>query len=127
MNLSKKSFSTCEYKLLGYGLNFIPTKHFFNKTDIIKDINAFSRKVKLRAHFDTTSEPGRTEFERKFHRTNGTWEPKTNHHTVSTFLESFKQDAIEASDKAKPNKSNNLTKNEDRALQFDETNRHRHF
>ena len=101
---------------MGCGLNFIPTKHFFNKTDLITDINAFSWRVKLRAHFDTTNEPGRTEFERKFHRTNGTWEPKTNHHTVSTFLESFKQDAFEALDKAKPNKSNNLTKNEDLAL-----------
>ena len=82
----------------------------------MKDISAFSRKIKLRAHFDLSAETDRNEFERKFYATNNTWEPKTTHHTVSTFLESFKQDAMIALNKAKPNISKNLTKDEEIAL-----------
>ena len=101
--------------MLGYGLNFIPSKTFFNKNNAVKDIDAFSRKVKLRAHFDQ-SVPDKNDIESKFYARNKTWEPQTTHHTVSTFLESFKRDAIEALDKAKPNGSTNLTTKEENAL-----------
>ena len=81
----------------------------------MKDIEDFSRKVKLRAHFDAGT-PARNEFERKFYATNKLWEPSKTHHTVSTFLESFKQDATRALDSAKLKQTKNLTKKEECAL-----------
>ena len=116
MNLSDKSFTTAEYKLLGYGLNFILAKPIFNKTDVIKDIETFSRKIKLRAHFDTNA-PDRSDIEKKFHPTNKSWEPSNTHHTVSTFLEKFKNDAITELNKAKPNSTRNLSTMELKALE----------
>ena len=97
-------------------MNFIPTIKLFNKNDVIKDIDAFSRKIKLRAHFETDA-PARTELERKFYTTNKTWEPSNTHHTVSTFLEKFKKETILALDKAKPYSSSNLSKQEERDLE----------
>ena len=115
MNLSGKSFTITEYKLLGYGLNFIPAKPIFNKTDVIKDIDAFSRKIKLRAHFDADT-PERSDLQKKFHLTNKSWEPSNVHHTVSTFLEKFRNDTIAELNKAKPNPARNLSAMEQNAL-----------
>ena len=97
-------------------MNFIPSKTYMNKNEIMKDIDAFSRKIKLRAHFDADG-PERTELERKFYATNKSWEPSKTHHTVSTFLESFKNDAKSALEHAKPYTSSNLSKEEVRALE----------
>ena len=96
-------------------MNFIPSKQFFNKTDVVKDIDTFSRKMKLRAHFEPNA-PDRSELEKKFHPTNKSWEPNKTHHTVSTFLEKFRNDAILALDKSKPHQKTNLTIEEQRAL-----------
>ena len=101
---------------MGYGLNFIPAKPIFNKTDTVKDIEAFSRKIKLRAHFDADA-PVRSDIEKKFHLTNKSWEPSNTHHTVSTFLEKFKKEAIAELNKAKPNSAQNLTTKEQEALE----------
>ena len=68
-NLSKKGFTVYKYKLLSYNLNFI---QFINKSNLFKDVE---RKRKLRIFFKTG---------------NKTWEPKQIHHTLSAFLESFK-------------------------------------
>lgn len=96
-------------------MNFIPSKQIFNKTDVIKDLDAFSRKVKLRAHFEADA-PDRSELEKKFYRTNKSWEPNKTHHTVSTFLEKFKNDVILELNKAKPQSTSNLTTKEQIAL-----------
>ena len=113
--MSKKTFTTAEYKILGYGLNFIPSKRIFIKNDVLKDIDAFSRKVKLRAHFEITDE-SRPELEKKFYATNKSWEPSKTHRTVSTFLEKFEKEAVLALDKSKPYPKTNLTTNEQQAL-----------
>ena len=97
-------------------MNFIPSKQIFNKTDVIKDLDAFSRKIKLRAHFEADA-PDRSELEKKFYRTNKSWEPNKTHHTVSTFLEKFKNDVILEIDKAKPHPTSNLTTQEQTALE----------
>ena len=81
----------------------------------MKDIETFSRKMKLKAHFDSNTHE-KNDIERKFYATNKTWEPSNIHHTVSTFLESFKKDAIEALDKTKASTTTNLTKMEENAL-----------
>ena len=90
-------------------MNFIPSKRIFNKNDVIKDIDTFSRKIKLRAHFEADSQP-RSELERKFYPTNKSWEPKKTNHIVSNFLEKFKKDTLLELDKCKPHSMSNLDK-----------------
>ena len=51
INLSTKSFTFYEFKLLNKNLNFSPTPNTYNKKQFKSDINAFVRKVKLKAHF----------------------------------------------------------------------------
>ena len=53
----------------------------------------------------------------KFCRTNKIWEPNKTHHTVSTFLEKFKNDIILELDRAKPQTTSNLTAKEQIALE----------
>ena len=82
----------------------------------MKDIDAFGRKMKLRAHFETDG-LDKIDLERKFYATNKLWEPTKTHHTVLTFLEVLKNDTKLALDHTKPYTSSNLSKNEERALE----------
>ena len=79
-------------------------------------MDAFGRKIKLRAHFET-DELDKIDLERKFYATNKLWEPTKTHHTVLTFLEVLKNDTKLALDHTKPYTSSNLSKNEERALE----------
>ena len=55
VNLSNKSFSKPQYKLLGYNLNFVPTPNKINKLELNKDLKQFGRRIKLRDHFGLSS------------------------------------------------------------------------
>ena len=83
MNLSGKSFTKAQFKLLGYNLNFIPTPKNINKKTISADIKKFGRRVKLRDHF------GISHTDTPAFKSESSWEPAKNHHTVETFLEDF--------------------------------------
>ena len=93
MNLSKHKFSIPQFKLLNKNLNFCPTPGNYDQTAFKTDINKFTRKIKLRAHFGTTcsedqsNEQPTKEFYIK--NPNSTWEPPNNHHTVKSFIEAF--------------------------------------
>ena len=78
MNLSGKSFTKAQFKLLGYNLNFIPTPNNINKKTISADIKKFGRRVKLRDHF------GISHTDTPAFRSESSWEPAKNHHTVET-------------------------------------------
>ena len=54
INLSDRSFTKAQFKLLGYNLNFIPTPNNINKKTLATDIKKFGRRVKLRDHFGIT-------------------------------------------------------------------------
>ena len=58
MNLSEKEFSTNEFKLLGYNLNFVPTPNKINKNELLHDVKNFNRRIKLRSHFGTLPKEG---------------------------------------------------------------------
>ena len=51
INLSTKSFTFYDFKLLNKNLNFCPTPNRYNKKQFKNDIDTFIRKVKLKAHF----------------------------------------------------------------------------
>ena len=89
MNLSTKGFTSNEYKLLGYNLNFIPTPEKLNKKEVLDDINNFNRRIKLRSHFGATPPK-----EGLYFKSNSNWVPPNPHYTVKTFTESFKNNMV---------------------------------
>ena len=116
INLSKKSFTETEFKLLGYNLNFVPTPKTINKTELKRDLENFNRRIKLRDHF------GIAPTEKPIFKSNSTWEPKNTHHTVRTFLEDFNKKVTEElnpgpSQQERPTNGMNLSKAEQSALQ----------
>ena len=115
MSLSDKSFTKAQYKLLGYNLNYIPTPNHINKRELFSDIKKFGRRIKLRDHF------GITHTNTPAFKSESTWVPNKNHHTVETFLEDFgrkvdhelKEGTV---NERKGNTGRNLTKSEQEAL-----------
>ena len=119
INLSNKSFSKPQYKLLGYNLNFVPTPSKINKLELNKDILQFGRRIKLRDHFGLTPPTDGPKL-----RSQSTWEPANNHHTVHTFIEDFSRRVNKELDHEltkqranNTNTSNNLKKDELEALE----------
>ena len=89
INLSEQGFSTNEYKLLGYNLNFVPTPNKINKNELLQDIKNFNRRIKLKSHFGSIPKEG------LYFKSNSTWEPQNTHHTVKTFTEDFSRRVME--------------------------------
>ena len=92
INLSAKSSTFYEFKLLNKNLNFCYTPNRYNKKQFKNDIDTFIRKVKLKAHFKN-KEQGIENQEFRISR-NKTWTPKENHHTVETFAQTFQNDLL---------------------------------
>ena len=112
INLSKINFTRAEYKLLGYNLNFIPTPNSINKTDLLRDIKQFDRRIKLHDNF------GDTPMQKLIFKSTSTWVPKDTHHTVQTFLEDFSR-KVETELKTgtpRAGKNKNLSKEELEAM-----------
>ena len=82
INLSKSSFSIHEYNLLSKNLNFCPNPGKFQRNNLNKDIEQFTRQIKIKAHFNNTNNKATTKTnenpEQIFYkkRRNHTWEPK---------------------------------------------------
>ena len=114
INLSGFEFTKAEYKLLGYNLNFVPAPKSINKTEIMRDIKQFDRKIRLRDHF------GDTPHIKPIYKTSSTWVPKDTHHTVRTFLEDFSrrvENELESPREGGTNVCKNLSKDELEALE----------
>ena len=90
INLSNLEFTTNEYKLLGYNLNFVPTPDSINKNELFQDVNKFNRRIKLKSHFGNLPKEG------LYFKTNSTREPSNTHHTVKTFTEDFSKKISES-------------------------------
>ena len=114
INLSTKSFTFYEFKLLNKNLNFCPTPNRYNKKPFKNDIDTFIRKVKLKAHFKN-KEQGIENQEFRISR-NKTWTPKESHHTAETFAHAFQNDLLKEEENIKQIPHKNLSKKED-ALQ----------
>lgn len=120
MNLSNHKFSIPQYKLLNKNLNFCPTPGNYNQTTLQNDINNFTRKIKLKAHFATNEQQinENEQPQKQFYikKANSTWEPPNNHHTVKTFIEAITND-IEKLPDTNVKRKYNLTKAERQALE----------
>ena len=115
INLSTKSFTFYEFKLLNKNLNFCPTPNRYNKKQFKNDIETFIRKVKLKAHFKNKEQRiENEEFRISRHKT---WTPKENHHTVETFAQAFQNDLLKEEENIKQIPHKNLSKKEEDALQ----------
>jgi hypothetical protein len=100
--------------LLGYNLNFVPTPANINKKEILEDVKKFNRKIKLKAHFETSLPEGNLYFKNE-----SNWTPNNVHHTVKTFTDDFTNRVTQSINKDGQNVSSNrknLSKNETKAL-----------
>ena len=89
INLSKKKLSKNEYKLLNKNLNFVPNPGKPSKKDLDSDINAYFRRIMLKAHFGSNNQQ---EYEGFVSGGNGTWLPRDTHHTVKTYIQKVRND-----------------------------------
>ena len=115
MNLSEKSFTKAQYKLLGYNLNYIPTPNHIDKKELFSDIKKFGRRIKLPDHF------GNTSTDKPAFKNISTWEPNNSHHMVMTFMEDFTRkvnNELESGtrNERKGSKTQNLSKAKQEAL-----------
>ena len=99
-------------KLLNNGLNFCPTLGYYNKNELTRDFNNFSRQIKLKAYFGTQPLVANT-FKPETKRTR---EPPYTHHTVKTFIGALEKELENNTDNKKLSKKQNLTREERRAL-----------
>ena len=115
VNLSTKRFTKYEYKLLNKNLSFCPRPNQFNRINFNKDLQAFFRRIKVKAHFadNTPYEP--TEEERFGPEKDSTWAPDKVDHTVETFIAAVSNDLEDFENKKLP--KDNLSKNERNALE----------
>ena len=116
MNLSNKQFTLPEYNLLNKNLNFCPSPGKYNKTTLQKDIDAFTRRIKLKAHFNNENEPNDGSRKDFYIKGNSTWTPHNLHHTIKTFVEAFTNEMKSLPDTYIDTRKNNLTKDETKAL-----------
>ena len=118
INLSSKSFTVYDFKLLNKGLNFCPTPGIYNSREFDHDLKQFNRKIKLKAHFGTeTNNTGNVNQNFK-PETDKTWEPQYTHHTVKTFIESLEKDISEVQTSTDYVTRYNLSKNERKSLEI---------
>ena len=118
MNLSNKKFSKAEYNLLNKNLNFCPSPGKYNKKTFEKDIDAFTRRIKLKAHFNNNDDSDSNTNKKDFYiKGNSTWTPHNPHHTIKTFIEAFSNEIKDLPDTTVNNRKKNLKKSELKALE----------
>ena len=116
VNLSNKQFTFPEYNLLNKNLNFCPSPGKYNKATLQKDIDAFTRRIKLKAHFNNENEPNDGRRKDFYIKSNSTWTPHNPHHTIKTFVEALTNEIKSLPDTNIDTRKNNLTKDETKAL-----------
>ena len=70
LNLSDYELSDAEKIVLEKGLKFVPTPNKVNKTELLKDVNRFSRIMRLKEYFADNNESGQTR--NKYNKSNFT-------------------------------------------------------
>ena len=99
---------------MGYNLNFVPTPANIKKKEILEDVKKFNRKIKLKAHFETSLPEGNLYF-----KSESNWVPNNVHHTVKTFTDDFTNRITQSINKDGQNiepDQKNLNKKEVKAL-----------
>ena len=95
-------------------MNSYPARNRYNKTQFLNDINAFTRKIKIQAHFKNTEQ--NLDDEQFRVSCNKTWTPKDNHHTVETFTQAFQNDLEKEEQTLKQIPPSSVPKKEKNAL-----------
>ena len=95
-------------------MNSYPARNRYNKTQFLNDINAFTRKIKIQAHFKNTEQ--NLDDEQFRVSCNKMWTPKDNHHTVETFKQAFQNDLEKEKQTLKQIPPSSLPKKEKNAL-----------
>ena len=114
INLSGKTFSFFDFKLLNKNLNFVPHPGNYNKNKFDKEVDHFLRNIILKSHFGKISY-NHTEKSGLTFKTNKNWIPNKIHHTVGTFMEAFRND-LNTNNKSTNKQLDNLTKEERNSL-----------
>ena len=114
VNLTKKTFSYYEFKLLNRNLNFIPNPGKYNTDKLEEDKNKFIRSVLLKSFFGDENNDDNDPY-RSLRQSNNQWLPKKVHHSVETYIEKFNKDFADAQ-RVNANDRDNLSKEERRAL-----------
>ena len=86
-----------------------------------KDLESFNRKIKLKAFFcNKNVQKQETELANKEPniKSKTNWEPKKNHHTVETFIETVNKDIVERFSDTKKLPKNNLTDTDKNAIEY---------
>ena len=104
-------------------MNFSPSPGKYNKKSLQKDIDAFARRIKLKAHFcnengpTNENEPNYARKKEFYIKSNSSWTPPNPHHTVKSFVEAFSNEIRNLPDVPPNKRENNLTKKEKQALE----------
>ena len=84
INLSEKTFTYHEFKLLNRNLNFIPNPGKYNTNNLENDKNRFVRSIILKSHFGTENDIKNDPYY-TLRDSNKQWLPKDMHHTIDTY------------------------------------------
>ena len=113
VNLSSVELSESESSLLSKGLGFCPRPKSYDRGKLVEDTNAFSRRMRLKSHFngspDTHAPEKYPEFVEKID-----WQPPKQGRDLETFISSVESDI--AKHKPPTPKHDNLKPSERSAL-----------
>ena len=121
VNLSNHSFSKSVFQVLNKNLNFCPTPGYYKNNELKTNFNDFFRRIKLKAHFASTEYTNEEEgqFQQNktypFLREKSSWEPKSVHHNIKTYIDAVEKD-LEEHNTTKHLPKCNITKKEKKAI-----------
>ena len=87
-NLSKKVLSQTEINVLEKGLGFSPNQSFINETDLRRDFNEFSRKMRCKWYFRNKTQSSK---EIPTFHSKSTWNPPKGSPALELFLNKTEQ------------------------------------
>ena len=102
-------------------MNYCPNPGKYNKNQLNKDLQDFTRRIKLKSYFHTQNQddqPNNNNNNNSLifkNREKSNWTPKDIHHTVKTFCDAVIHETTIAENRKTNNKSN-LSKEEKQAL-----------
>jgi hypothetical protein len=116
-NLSDRSLSDHEEKLLSYGLKFVPTRRGVNIARLLSDLGEWERRMRLREYFYKEDEEGSDATVKKQPKTGGNkhWTPLSGRDpNLDLYISTVKEDILSG---LKKGYTRNITAEEDHALE----------
>ena len=103
--------SIWKISVLSKGLNFVPLERSFDEFTVLRDVDAFFRRLRLKAHFQDpeNSRPQSTDPFVDLQQRSSNWSPKSGENKVLDKMIDNTRKELEQHFKPKPIKSHNLT------------------